>query len=245
LGHSGGFYGVSAMVFYLPERDLTFISLANSDFGAQPVFDRFLNNLAGLDPHEPVHLAAEEIARFEGVFEVYEGDRTGRQITVDALSDRLLFDGELEFFPTGEMRFFDIDNDPFTLTFEQDSTGRITGFVRTNHGMFRQVARKIDSSRVRSLQVLEVTDNVLQQYLGEYQFGEHGMMPGHIPRISVSNGALLIDNMMRFLPYEKDKFFLHDDIGMRLHFQRNGREEITGFKVMRDNETVGNVTKIN
>lgn len=244
-GHSGGFYGVSAMAFLLPEQGYTFISLTNNDFGAQPVFDRFLNNLAGLEPYEPIQLSAEKLTEFEGTFEVYDGERNGRQIPIEALSDRLLFDGELEFFPVGQNRFFDIDNDRFTLTFKRDSDGQITGFTRTDHQLFVQKAQTIDSSEVRSLQPLSVPDEVLFQYLGEYQFGENGMMPGHRPQISVKEGALLIDNMMRFLPYEKDKFYLHDDIGMRLHFQRNGQDQITGIHVMREDEVVGNVTKLN
>ena len=245
IGHSGGFYGVSAMAFYLPGMDYLFISLSNGDFGAQPVFDRFLNNLAGFDSYEPVSMPADDIAEFEGAFEVYEGHREGRQIQIEALEDRLLFDNELEFFPTGKNRFFDIDNDRFLITFERDSSGDVRGFSRTDNRQFVQKARMIEPDSLRSLRALDIPESVLQQYLGEYQFGDDGMMPGHRPQLSVRDGALIVDNMMRFLPYEKDKFFLENDIGMRLHFQRGASGEVTAIHVMREDELVGKVKKLN
>lgn len=64
-------------------------------------------------------------------------------------------------------------------------------------------------------------------------------MPGHQPEFTVEDGALLVDNMMRFLPYERDRFFLADDTGMRLHFFRNEEGEIDQIQVLRGKEVVG------
>lgn len=243
-GHSGGFYGVSTMAFYLPEQDYTFISLTNSDFAAQPVFDRFINILSGQPTYSPVSMPADQLEEFSGIFEVYEGEMNTRQISIEAQSDRLLFDKNLEFFPIGPDRFFDIDNDPFTLSFQRDEKGTIQRFIRADGRRFSQKAKKIEVSNIRSLTALTIAEDVLQQYLGSYQFGQEGMMAGHKPQITVQDGGLMIDNMMRFLPYEKDRFFLEDDIGMKLEFQRNTGGEITGIHVLRETEVVGRVKRL-
>lgn len=243
-GHSGGFYGVSTMVFHLPDEGYTFISLTNCDFGAQPVFDRFLGHLSGRPAYRPIHLPAEQISIFEGHFEVVEGEGKGSQLFIEAKEKKLLFDNALDFFPMGKNQFFDIDNDQFTLAFEFDDQGRITGFTRTDGRRYFQKAKKIKAAAVRKLQALDLSDEILQQYLGNYQFGEEGMMPGHRPSLQVSEGGLLIDNMMQFTPFEKDKFFLKDDPGMQLHFRRNKKGEISGIKVMRGETVVGRVKKI-
>ncbi|WP_420388508.1 serine hydrolase domain-containing protein [Roseivirga sp.] len=244
IGHSGGFYGVSTMVFYLPDDGYTFISLTNTDFGAQPVFDRFADLLNGFKPFSPVTMEAAAIKSFEGHYEVYEGMMQGRQIKVEALEDRLKFDQNLDFFPIGENSFFDIDNDHFTLTFIKDAQGEVIEFERKDDIGFLQKARKIDPSEVKSVQALQVPDELLEEYLGSYQFQEGGMMAGHQPNIKVDNGGLLIDNAMLFKPFERDKFFLIDDIGMKLIFQRNSQGDIEGIKVMRENEVVGELKKL-
>lgn len=244
IGHSGGFYGVSAMVFYLPEKDYTFISLANVDFGAQPVFDRFINNLAGLNSPEPINLDLEEFEKYEGFYEIESGIRAGKQVEIKSQEDRLLFDNALEFFPIGVRQFFDIDNDRFTITFHVDSSGEVIGFTRTDGRNFTQKATLIDASEVKILQPLTVSEEVLEQYLGNYQFTDDGMMPGHQPTITVENDGLMIDNMMYFLPFEKDKFFLEDDVGMQLHFKRNGSGVIEEIHVMQGDDLVGRVEKL-
>lgn len=244
VGHSGGFYGVSTMVFYLPEKDYTFISLTNVDFGAQPVFDRFLNNLAGLQSPEPITMAEEEIEKYGGFFEILSALSSGKQIEIKAMNDRLLFDNALEFFPIGERQFFDIDNDQFTITFHLNENGEATGFTRTDGRNFTQQAKRLDVSDIKTLQPLSVPDEVLAQYTGNYQFTDDGMMPGHRPSIIVENGGLLIDNMMQFLPFERDKFFMEDDIGMQLHFKRNGSGEIEEIRVLQGEDVVGRVEKL-
>jgi len=244
IGHSGGFYGASSMAFHLPKLGYAFISLTNTDFGAQPVFDRFINNLAGFKNYEAISLEPEKIARYDGYFEIRGGRMEGSQIEISALEDRLLFDNNLEFFPISENEFFDIDNHQFTIKFKINENGEVTGFTRSDGREFNQFADKIDPSTVKNLQPIEVNDEVLRQYLGDYQFGEDGMMPGHKPILSIDNGALLIDNMMRFLPYEKDKFYLEGDTGMRLHFQRSDNEEVTGIHVKRQEEIIGRVEKL-
>jgi hypothetical protein len=50
--------------------------------------------------------------------------------------------------------------------------------------------------------------------------------------------------MMRFVPYEKDKFFQESDMQMQLHFIRNEAGTITSFNVMRGDQVVGRVKKI-
>ncbi len=244
-GHSGGFYGVSTMVFYLPKLEYTFVSLCNSDFAAQPIFDRFINQLAGRSFYEPIFLPKEEIKTFEGFFEVTEGEMLGKQVEIEAFSDRLFFDKNLEFFPIGSNQFFDIDNDQFTLSFEKNQKGKIIGFTRTDNQSFFQKAKKISQEQVNILMPIRLKEEVLQKYLGDFQFGNEGMMPGHRPAIEIDQGALLIDNMMRFLPYEMDKFFLEDDHGMKLHYRRNQEGAIVGFKVLQGQQEVGFVKKLN
>lgn len=244
-GHSGGFYGVSTMVFHLPSTGHTFVSLTNSDFAAQPVFDRFINLLVGVETYEPVSLRAEDIKVFGGLFEVYEGEMLSRQISIEARQDRLIFDKELEFYPIGPDRFFDIDNDLFTLSFTRDQQGEIDGFKRTDHRRFDQKARRVNPDQERKLTALNIADDILKQFLGEYQFGENGMMAGHKPQITIDQGGLLIDNMMKFLPFDRDKFFMKDDVDMQLHFQRNSEGLIMGIYVMRQKEIVGRVKRLN
>jgi CubicO group peptidase (beta-lactamase class C family) len=235
VGHSGGFYGVSTMVFHLPEKNLTFISLANSDFAAQPVFDRFLDILADREIHEPISLPASELEKFGGFFEITEGEMEGRQIEIISANDKLIFDGTLEFYPIGKNRFFDIDNPGFILEFEEN----ITEFIRTDQRGFHQKAVKIDAKEVNVLQAILLPKESLQEYLVEFQFQEDGMMAGHIPEFSIDENALIVDNMMRFLPFEKDKFFLQDDPGMKLHFLRNENNVIIQINVTREKNVVG------
>lgn len=244
-GHSGGFYGVSTMVFYLPSTGHTFVSLTNSDFAAQPVFDRFINLLTGVKTYQPIAVDSGTIKSFGGLYEVYEGEMLSRQISIEPQKDLLIFDKELEFYPIGTDRFFDIDNDLFTLSFIRDATDKIIGFERTDGRRFHQKAHSIDLSRERKLTPLSISDELLKQFLGDYQFGQEGMMAGHKPQIIVDKGGLLIDNMMKFLPFEKDKFFMQDDQGMQLHFQRNDQGQITGIHILRQKEVVGRVKKLN
>lgn len=245
IGHSGGFYGVSTMVFHLPEDGYTFVGLTNTDFGAQPAFDRFIDLLNGFKPFEPIAMSSEKISQFEGHFEVYEGVMKGRQIKLSAQKDRLKFDDNLDFFPIGEDVFFDIDNDHFTMSFIKDDDGNITGFTRKDDIGYLQKAKKIDPSEVKTLQALNVPDDLLKGYLGNYQFQEGGMMAGHKPDLSINDGGLFIDNVMLFKPFERDKFFLSDDIGMKLIFQRNSDGEISGIKVYRESEVIGELKKLN
>lgn len=243
-GHSGGFYGVSTMAFYLPATAHTFISLTNADFAAQPVFDRFINLLTQQKVYMPVDMDLDSIKAYEGLFEVREGQMKGRQITIEAREDRLIFDKELEFYPMEKGEFFDIDNDFFVLRFSKGEDGTVGGFERTDNRNYQQRAVRIEADKAKTLTTLQVSEEVLRQYLGDYQFQENGMMAGHKPQITVDKGALLIDNMMRFLPFEKDKFFLQDDIGMQLHFQRGQTGEIHGIQVLREKEVVGEVKKL-
>jgi CubicO group peptidase (beta-lactamase class C family) len=238
-GHSGGFYGVSTMVFYLPEKQLTFISLTNQDFAAQPVMDRFLNLLAGQPTYEPISLSADALKKYEGHFEVVSGEMQGQQLSIQAMEDHLLFDNALQFYPIGNHRFVDIDNDGFVMTFSFSEAGELLGFDRGDNRMFQQEARKIDASQVSQLQPQAIPEEILREYAVKFQFTEEGMMPGHQPEFTVEDGALLVDNMMRFLPYERDKFFQADDTRMRLHFFRNEEGEIDQIQVLRGKEVVG------
>jgi CubicO group peptidase (beta-lactamase class C family) len=243
-GHSGGFYGVSTMVFYLPENDITFISLTNSDFAAQPVFDSFLNILAGEKIHQPVILSTSEIKKAEGFYKVSAGEMKDRQIEIIAKDDRLIFDGALEFFPIGKNRFFDIDNPGFVLEFEEDGKKNITGFTRSDERGFYQKAIKTDASSVKVLKSISLSEEELKEYLVDFQFQEGGMMAGHCPTFSVDNKALIVDNMMRFLPFEKDKFFLQDDTGMKLIFIRNENNDIVEINVTREKNAVGRLMPV-
>ncbi|MGK7396723.1 MAG: serine hydrolase domain-containing protein [Candidatus Cyclobacteriaceae bacterium M3_2C_046] len=238
-GHSGGFYGVSTMVFYLPEKQLTFISLTNQDFAAQPVMDRFINRLAGQTAYEPIIIDAEDLIKYEGYFEIVSGEMLGQQLSIKAKKDHLLFDNALEFYPIGNHRLVDIDNDGFVLTFSFSKTGELLGFERGDKVRFQQRARKIDPSLIEKLQAITLPDDLLREYLLDFRFTEEGMMPGHQPEFSLQEGTLLVDNMMRFLPYQRDKFFLEDDPGMRLYFLRNDDGEIYRIKVMREKEVAG------
>lgn len=242
IGHSGGFYGVSTMVFYLPNLNKTFISLTNTDFAAQPIFDRFLALQNGVKTFTPISISSTELSQYEGYYAVIEGEMKGRQIHIQATEVRLLFDNTLEFFPFGKDSFFDIDNDRFSLIFQRNENGEIIGFERGDGGMFGQVAKKIDSSQVRTVEALILPEEILQEYIVEFIFEEDGMMGGHRPTISIADGSLLIDNMMKFLPYEKDKFFLHDDMGMKLHFSRDTKGKINGAQVLREEEVVGKLS---
>lgn len=246
IGHSGGFYGTSTMVFHLPEYDYNFISLTNCSFGAQPVFDRFINLLNGESTYQPISVNSDVISQFAGYYEVYEGDMKGRQIEIIANENKLIFDKSfgLEFFPIANNKFFDIDNDFFTIEFKRND-GKISEFIRTDNRGYIQKARAIDPSEISSLQRLNIADDILSQYTGSFQFQEGGMMPGHKPDIQVKNGALFIDNAMKFFPYEKDKFFMADDKGMRLHFQRDNKGNISGIQVLREDQVVGKVKKLN
>jgi CubicO group peptidase (beta-lactamase class C family) len=238
-GHSGGFYGASTMVFYLPEEQITFISLTNQDFAAQAVMDRFINLLSGQPTYEPIMLTEGELSKFEGYFEIVSGEMQGQQLHIVAKADHLLFDNALQFYPVADHQFVDIDNDAFVMTFSFSESGELLGFERGDSGMFQQEARKIDASQVSELQALTIPDELLQEYTVAFRFIEDGMMPGHQPEFTVEDGALLVDNMMRFLPYERDKFFLADDTGMRLHFLRNEESEIHQIQVLRGEEVVG------
>lgn len=246
-GHSGGFYGVSTMVFHLPENDITFISLTNSDFAAQPVFDSFLEILSGEKIHQPVSLSASEIKKAQGFYKVTDGEMKNRQIEIKAKDDRLIFDGALEFYPIGKNLFFDIDNPGFVLKFAENEKKNITGFTRSEERGFYQKAVKTDASNVKVIEAIELSIEELKEYLVNFQFQEDGMMAGHRPAFSVESNALLVDNMMRFLPFEKDKFFLQNDPGMKLIFMRDGNNEIIKANVLREKEVVGKLlpAKIN
>ena len=238
-GHSGGFYGASTMVFHLPTKNLTFICLANSDFAAPPIFDRFINGMAGIKAENPIRLPATQLKRFNGFYEVYTGEMEGRQIEITAMQDHLSFDHALSFFPFGNEKFFDIDNDGFKLLFEVDSSGEVLGFIRKDDLGFFQKAKKISNSEVKTLEVINMSEEKLKEYILKFQFTGEGMMPGHIPKITVENGGLMIDNMMLFKPFQIDKFFLLDDQGMQLHFIRNENDQIIKIEVIRDNNVVG------
>ncbi len=242
IGHSGGFYGVSTMIFYMPNINRTFISLTNTDFAAQPIFDRFLALQNDINTFRPISISSEELSQYEGYYAVIEGEMKGHQIHIQATGERLLFDNSLEFFPFGKDSFFDIDNDRFSLIFQRNENDEIIGFERGDGGMFVQVAENIDSTQVRTVVALILPEEILQEYIVELIFEEYGMMGGHRPTISVADGALLIDNMMKFLPYEKDKFFLHDDMGMKLHFNRDSKGEIMGAHVLRGEDVVGKLS---
>lgn len=243
-GHSGGFYGVSVMAFHLPAHQQTFICLANNDFGAPPVFDRYLSLLSGTSVYVPILRKNVSYAEFEGYYEVYEGEMKGRQLQIQSNSDRLIFDKHLEFFTYDNDSFFDIDNDQFFLHFERDENDHIIGFTRGDGGGFLQKARKISAAEIKKMETIDLSVEQLQNYLVRLQFQEGGMMPGHIPLIEVDGGGLVVDNMMKFLPYEKDKFFLADDTGMKLMFDRNVNGEITGAEVLREKEVVGILKRI-
>ena len=243
IGHSGGFYGVSTMVFYLPEKNITFISLTNSDFAAQPVFDRFINILTGERIRQPITLSPSELKQFESFYKVTSGEMKGRQIEINALKDRLIFDGTLEFFPISKNSFFDIDNPGFVLEFERNDNNEITGFNRSDFRRFHQKASRIESSEIQELKPIEISTEKLKEYVVNFQFQEGGMMPGHRPSFTIENGSLLIDNMMQFLPYAKDKFFLKDDESMRLHYLRNESKELIQINVLRDKNIVGILRK--
>ena len=191
-----------------------------------------------------MNASTQPLQELEGTFEVYEGEMKGRQISIQAKEDHLLFDNALEFFPLEKDLFFDIDNDLFTLEMERNNNGKVIGFSRSDHRGFQQKARKISLAEVRTLNTMTLSKAELEEYLGNYEFGSEGMMPGHRPKLSISQGGLLIDNMMQFLPYEKDRFFMKDDIGMRLSFQRNDTGQITGILVLREKEVVGRVKRL-
>ena len=243
IGHSGGFYGVSAQAFYLPEQEYHVIALSNIDFGAMPVFDRTIRLLAGREVYTPIDLSQEKLHRFEGAFEITEGQMSGKQLTIQIKDGHLLFDNELEFYPYAGTKFFDIDNESFRLHFESDEDGKIIGFRWFDGQNFQAMAKTIDKNERIMLEPIAMSDSELEKYLGSFKFGNDGMMPGHEPNIEIDNGTLLIDGMMRFIPYEKDKFFLENDVQMQLHFIRDKSGNIAGFNVMRGEQVVGRVSK--
>lgn len=244
IGHSGGFYGVSSQVYHLPEQGYTVAILSNSDFGAPPVFDRFTSYLTGRKTYEPIRLNGEELSGFAGLYEIVQGEMYGKQLEIRVESDHLLFDDELEFYPYGVNSFFDIDNESFTLRFMEDSAGEITGFRWTDGRSFTARAETIGENDRMELEKLVLSNRELEEYLGSFEFGENGMLPGHKPEIIIDEGTLLIDGRMRFVPYEEDKFFLQDDSQMQLHYIRNEAKEITGFHVKRGDNVLGEVSKL-
>lgn len=244
VGHSGGFYGVSVQAFYLPEQDYSIIVLSNTDFGAMPVFDRFIRLFAGQQVYNPIDLSQEALRHLAGAFEITEGQMSGKQLTIKAKDGYLLFDNELEFYPYAEDKFFDIDNESFRLHFEKGEGGKIVGFQWFDGQNFNALAKVIDDKELVKLESLSLSDDELEQYLGSYKFGSEGMMPGHQPNLEIDEGAILIDGMMRFVPYEKDKFFLKDDVQMQLNFNRDESGTITGFDVKRGDRVVGRVEKL-
>lgn len=243
IGHSGGFYGVSAQVFYLPEQQYHVIVLSNIDFGAMPVFDRIIRLLAGREVYTPIDLSQDKLRRYEGTFEITEGQMAGKQLTIRVKDGHLLFDNELEFYPYAENKFYDIDNESFRLHFERSEDGNIVGFRWFDGQNFEAMAKTIDKNDRLTLEPIALSDNELEKYLGSYKFGNDGMMPGHKPTMEIDNGALFIDGMMKFIPYEKDKFFLEGDVQMQLHFMRDEAGKITEFNVMRGEQVVGRVAK--
>lgn len=244
IGHSGGFYGVSSQVFYLPEQGYAIVILANNDFGAPPVFDRFISFMTGRETYSPVSSGMKELSRYAGFYEIVQGEMKGKKLEISVKNDHLLFDNELEFYPYAEYSFFDIDNEAFTLQFVKDSDGSLNGFIWTDGRNFTAKAKSIKEPEMPGLTKIDIGNKELAEYLGNFQFGESGMMPGHKPEITVKDGALLIDGRMLFVPFSKDKFYLQDDKQMQLHFIRNEANEITGFHVRRGEELLGEVLKL-
>ncbi|NGP77972.1 beta-lactamase family protein [Balneolaceae bacterium YR4-1] len=244
VGHSGGFYGVSSQIFYLPEKGYTVAILANNDFGAPPVFDRFISYLTGRKTYKAISLDEEALSRFEGFYEIVHGEMNGKQLEIQVRDDHLLFDNELEFYPYDRNSFFDIDNESFTLRFSEDSAGMIDGFQWTDGRNFTARAKTVAENEMVELQKLEMNDTELETYLGDFEFGDSGMMPGHKPEITIDDGTLLVDGRMRFVPFDVDKFYLQDDKQMQLHYIRNQANEITGFHVKRGDSVLGEVSKL-
>ena len=244
IGHSGGFYGVSSQVFYLPDEGYTVVILANNDFGAPPIFDRFFSYLTGGPTYNPTSLSSKELSQFAGIYEIVQGAMNGKQLEIQVKNDHLLFDNELEFYPYGEKSFYDIDNESFTLRFTEAPDGMINGFRWTDGSQFSARAKTIAEEKRVELTRLELSHSELEEYLGSYEFGESGMLPGHIPDIAIDEGALLIDGRMRFIPTAEDIFYLQDDPQMQLHYIRNESDKITGFHVMRGDNLLGRVAKL-
>lgn len=244
IGHSGGFYGVSSQVFYLPDQKYHIVVLSNADFGAPPVFDRFVSYLAGRKTYSPVTHSKDRLSHYAGFYEIVQGEMQGKKLEISVKKDHLLFDNELEFYPYGEHSFFDIDNERFTLQFDKDTNGNIVGFEWTDGRYFTAKAISIEEGDMPAFSKLELSNSDLEEYLGDFEFGESGMMPGHRPDIKIDNGALLIDGRMRFVPYLRDAFYLEDDQQMQLHYIRDEAGEITGFHVKRGEDLLGRVSKL-
>lgn len=244
IGHSGGFYGVSSQVFDLPEEGYTVAILSNSDFGAPPVFDRFIGYLRSRTPYEPITLNEADLSRFAGFYEIIQGEMKGKQLEISVQNDHLLFDNELEFYPYEDDSFFDIDNESFTLQFTEGPDGKVNGFRWTDGRNFTATADIMAEHERLEFTRLELSNGELEEYLGDFQFGESGMLPGHKPEISIDRGTLLIDGRMHFVPYRDDKFYLQDDKQMQLHYIRNQAKEITGFQVKRGETLLGEVSKL-
>lgn len=244
IGHSGGFYGVSSQVFNLPEHGYSIVILSNADFGAPPVFERFISYLTGRKTYSPESLSTEKLSQYAGFYEIVQGEMKGKKLEISVKDDHLLFDNELEFYPHAEDSFFDIDNDMFTLQFNKDADGSILGFRWSDGRSFNAKARNIEELDMPAFSKIEVSNSDLEEYLGDYEFGQSGMMPGHRPDIAVDDGALLIDGRMRFVPYGEDIFYLQDDQQMQLQFMRNEVKKITGFHVKRGEDVLGRVSKL-
>ena len=148
FSHSGGNEGFVCDLVAYPARGMGLAVMTNADAGGALIgeIERAIAAEYGLPGSNPVEktlveLAAEVLDGFAGR---YETDFGGEKlvVAVSRKSDRLALDlmgNEMELYPESGTKFFTMDL-RFTVVFQKDAQGRVTGFVA--NGMYK--AKKLE-----------------------------------------------------------------------------------------------------
>jgi CubicO group peptidase (beta-lactamase class C family) len=184
--HSGGIFGYNSNAIYLPEEDVYVAVLANSDFiSSGEISTRIAAHAIGKPYPEITEKISLEQSYLEKLVGIYDfEDKTIRTITLEegqlmsqregsqkipihAIDNRtFIYEGSLSSI------IFDISPDEKVVAHFSNRNSKTTG-QKTS----REIKERVE---------IEVEENILKQYVGEYE-----LQPGFIISFSIEDGKMM------------------------------------------------------
>lgn len=230
ITHDGGINGFATSAIRLPGEHIYIVVLSNNEsYSPEQAAIKMMGLMLDrpiVDP-APVHLTAESLEPFTGVYKI--DDKTDRIVTRegDKLYAQRTGGGRGELIPCSPTEFF-VNDPPDRFRFIRNPGGKVTAVERLqviNYGP-PEIAQRTDKPIPKERQAVAIDPKLFYSYAGDYE-----VAPGVI--LSVTQGApghyyaqLTGEPKFEIIAESDTQFFLKD-VDAQLEFQKDASGKVT------------------
>ncbi len=232
IAHAGGINGFRTDGLRLPDEHVYVIILTNVERACPDLLAYKLAALAAGLPYsdpESVEIPAEVLKKYAAVYTV---DGLNFDVTIDFKNGKLICQLPVSSHQNAELKAlsdieFFINDSPYRLTFNLDSTGAVTGvtIIGIYGGIMKGV--KTDKPLPSQRETIQVEKAILEQYVGQYQIA-----PGAELSVQLEGDCLvaIAPGQPKLKLYaESETVFFMKDAPVSITFEKDASGSVSGI----------------